>query len=323
MRQFIKQSQTDEVGREIGFDMYRFNIPLTEMENYSAVQEGFQTAQIQDVSRVARPTIFGRKLIQIKMRAYRKGIAVEISESDLEAAYNDCRGLCPVTGREMTVAKILDTDWSVDRLDNERGYLPDNIVIMSSMANQAKGDITLHDLIMYCMGGKVPEACLVRFKQKSRRFWRQMLNAYYKKMTSFLFGKVLQELCSHPDQRFSILSALNIHLFQIVSEPTLKEVERLWRACPFLCVYLRDRTINKGDMAKLRKSAVNAIRVSGYSEQAIDFDAVFNISVKFALAPRSVNIVNMLMERWEKEIDDDEKRRTVMLAVLIEDSVQG
>ena len=320
MRAFNEQAQSDEIGRDIGFDMYRIGIPIEEMESFSSVQEGFQTAQIQNTTKIARPTIFERKLIQIRMRAYRKGIPVEITKEDLAAAFDECRGLCPVTGRAMTVAQISDTDWSVDRLDNEAGYLPDNIVVMSSMANQAKGDLSLHDIILYCMGGEISSDSASRFSRKPRLFWRRLLSAYYKKMPSHYFGRVVAELCEDHVQRFAILTALNVHLFQIVSGPKLHEVERLWRSCPFLSTYLKDGTIKTTEIGKLRKSALNTIRSSGLAIQNVDNDDVFQMTAKFVLAARSVDTVRKLVNRWELEIDTDENRRTLMLAVLIEDS---
>lgn len=323
MRQLKEEAQTDTIARDIGFDMYRFNIPIEEMEKYPAVQEGFRHAQSLEVSKLTRATIFDKKLISIKMRAYRKGIDVEINEDDLASAFNECKGICPVTGREMTVAKISETDWSVDRLDNDRGYLPDNIVIMSTKANEAKGALSLHDLILYCMGGEVSPSSKASFVKQSQMFWQKMLSAYYKKMPSYLFGKVMEELWCEHEHRIAILTSLNMHLFQVVSDSNLREVERLWGKCPFLGIYLRDRTIQKSDIAKLRKSALNALKTAHNAKGNGDpqFNRVMNLTTNFMMAGRSVDIINKLMERWSSEIDSDDTRRTIMLAVLMDESL--
>lgn len=321
MRIAISEAQTDEIGREIGFDMYRFNIPIVEMEKYPAVQEGYRHAQSLEVSKVTRATIFERKLISIKMRAYRKGIEVGISEDDLDSAFHDCKGICPVTGREMTVAKVADTDWSVDRLDNDKGYLPDNIVIMSKRANEAKDSLSLQELIMYCMGLEVPPASKAKFIKQSRTFWRNLVDAYRKKMPSYLFGKVMEELCREPGQRLAVLTSLNMHLLQLVSDSNLREVERLWGKCPFLSVYLRDGTIHKSEIAKLRKSALNAVKAASHSEKVSEIDMVFRMTALFIKAERSKEIISKLTERWSVDIDSDETRRIIMLAALMDESL--
>lgn len=321
MRQLREEAQTDKIARDIGFDMYRYNIPIVEMEKYAAVQEGYRHAQSLDVSKVSRATIFERKLLSIKMRAYRKGIEVEITEDDLASAFHDCKGICPVTGREMTVAKVADTDWSVDRLDNDKGYLPDNIVIMSRRANEAKDSLSLHELIMYCMGLEVPPASEAKFIKQSRSFWRNMVDAYRKKMPSYLFGKVMEELCREPGQRLAVLTSLNMHLLQLVSDSNLGEVERLWGKCPFLSLYLRDGTIRKSDIAKLRKSALNAIKTASHSEKVSEIDMVFKMTALFIKAERSNEIISKLTDRWSSEIDSDETRRTIMLAVLMDENI--
>ena len=58
--------------------------------------------------------------------------------------------LCPVLGLPLLKSTNCFKDWSpsIDRIDNTRGYTPDNIVVVSFRANRIKSDATLRDLEM-------------------------------------------------------------------------------------------------------------------------------------------------------------------------------
>lgn len=55
--------------------------------------------------------------------------------------------ICPVSGVELTQGTLSDTDWSVDRLENDLGYVPGNICFMSARANQLKGTAGFEELV--------------------------------------------------------------------------------------------------------------------------------------------------------------------------------
>ncbi len=55
-------------------------------------------------------------------------------------------GVCPVTRLPLTFGTGESTDWSVDRANNDRGYVRGNILIMSQAANAAKGNKSLDDI---------------------------------------------------------------------------------------------------------------------------------------------------------------------------------
>ena len=52
---------------------------------------------------------------------------------------------CPVLGEEFVYG---DPDWtySIDRLDNSKGYVKGNIIIVSNRANKLKNDATKEEL---------------------------------------------------------------------------------------------------------------------------------------------------------------------------------
>lgn len=60
---------------------------------------------------------------------------------------------CPITLIELTHGTGGDTDWSVDRVNNDGAYAEGNLVVMSTRANTAKGDKSLLDVISLTADG--------------------------------------------------------------------------------------------------------------------------------------------------------------------------
>lgn len=70
-----------------------------------------------------------------------------ITAKGLKREYENTKGICPVTDVLFTFAENADTDWSVNRIDNDRGYCPDNFVIVSIIVHHSKSDLDLSGLI--------------------------------------------------------------------------------------------------------------------------------------------------------------------------------
>ena len=77
---------------------------------------------------------------------------VTLTVNDLRDELQQTQGYCPITGNPFTFAEHNTTDWSVDRVDNTRGYSLDNIEIVSVTANQAKSDLDLSGIIKQALG---------------------------------------------------------------------------------------------------------------------------------------------------------------------------
>jgi hypothetical protein len=112
-----------------------------------------------------------------------KGLEVTVTVKDLQTQLALTNGCCPITELPFTFAENNDTDWSIDRIDNSRGYCPDNIVIVSVLANRAKSDLDLAGLIKNALG-KSKADDLLSPKQKL-----SMARFYYQRM------KILKPLC--------------------------------------------------------------------------------------------------------------------------------
>jgi hypothetical protein len=77
-------------------------------------------------------------------RAKRRGLECTITVQDLIDCYIRQNGLCYYTGELM----IID---SVDRLDNTKGYIPENIVMCERKVNSSKSTKRKEDFITMCI----------------------------------------------------------------------------------------------------------------------------------------------------------------------------
>ena len=164
---------------EIGYDHYRFDLPLDISrfpdQHRQQIRYGYETAKMQKVSR-KHPDLFEKKLLMIRDRALVKGLEVSISVRDLQVKLQDSKGHCPITEQILTFADHKDTDWSVDRIDSHQGYYPDNIVIVSTIANLAKTELDLSGIIKKALGKTSPDELL------TAREWHRMARFYYQRM---------------------------------------------------------------------------------------------------------------------------------------------
>lgn len=85
--------------------------------------------------------IYLRKLLTLRCNAFTRGIPVS---AGLTTKYLQSITVttCPVSGVALTQGTQGDSDWSIDRLDNELGYLPGNVCFVSSRVNRLKGAMT-------------------------------------------------------------------------------------------------------------------------------------------------------------------------------------
>ena len=146
----LKETIMCELAFLIGFDHYRFNLPLDIPRFYDnhrkQVRNGYEAAETLNVTR-KKPDRFDKKLMGIRDRSLIKGLEVSITVNDLKMRFEETKGVCPITLVPFTFAENELTDWSVDRVDNSRGYSSDNIVIISVKANQAKSNLDLSGII--------------------------------------------------------------------------------------------------------------------------------------------------------------------------------
>ena len=119
---------------ELGYDCRRYgwSLPLDAAKDFI---DGFHAAA--NASRVS-PDVFDKKLFSIRQRAYKKKRVCTLVKADLEKAYKLSKGKCQVLGVKLTFNNQSMDSWSIDRIDNSKGYLPDNICVISAFVNECK-----------------------------------------------------------------------------------------------------------------------------------------------------------------------------------------
>lgn len=78
-----------------------------------------------------------------RIRAKKRGLDFSIDDSII------IPNECPVLGIPLVqnIGKAKDTSPTIDRVDNSKGYIPENVCVISYRANCLKRDSTLEELI--------------------------------------------------------------------------------------------------------------------------------------------------------------------------------
>lgn len=82
-----------------------------------------------------------QRLNSIRAKCKKNGMACSISVDDLVLNTH-----CPVLGIELGYGFGYDCHPSIDRINNDLGYIPGNVRIISRKANRWKNNMTLDDL---------------------------------------------------------------------------------------------------------------------------------------------------------------------------------
>jgi len=79
-----------------------------------------------------------------RARTNRQGIEFSITENDIP----EVPEVCPILGIPLEFGTSGQGAASLDRIDNTRGYIKNNLQIISDRANRLKRDATLHEMIL-------------------------------------------------------------------------------------------------------------------------------------------------------------------------------
>jgi hypothetical protein len=135
--------QLDRQAYDLGWDHATFdlNVPGDASKSFC---DGYRAFRHGNNKTTQKPDKFTRKWLQIRFGAITRGkqFSLDISPEYIEKI-TPASGKCPVTELPLTYGTGEPTDWSVDRANNDRGYVRGNILIMSQAANAAKGNKAL------------------------------------------------------------------------------------------------------------------------------------------------------------------------------------
>lgn len=94
----------------------------------------------------------------LKQNALKRNITVDITSNDIINLYHYQCGKCSLTGRTMThtrqdpdktVGAKYHNNISVDRIDSNKGYTPDNIQLVCAIINIMKWDLSMDSVLHF------------------------------------------------------------------------------------------------------------------------------------------------------------------------------
>lgn len=136
-------NEAEQVAFELGFDLASYGRDLP-ADASLALCDGWRWGK-KSHPHTRHADRFKAKWLQLRLGALRrqKRFSPEITADYLRRIelLN-----CPVTGVPLTHSTRSDTDWSVDRCNNDLGYVVGNIIIVSTRVNNIKGDLTLAEI---------------------------------------------------------------------------------------------------------------------------------------------------------------------------------
>lgn len=135
-----------EAGRALGHDLFRYRRPHGTPAWPTEVREGFSEAAARRIA-TRMPDRFDRKWLQLRLNAFARGRAVDAGVTPTMLREIDVTH-CPVTRKPLTHGECRDTDWSVDRLNNDGAYATNNLAVMSTSANHAKSARTFEQVMV-------------------------------------------------------------------------------------------------------------------------------------------------------------------------------
>lgn len=125
-----------EAGRALGHDFRRWS-GIARDSWPAPVREGFAAARAAGV--LPKPADrYIRKWLQLRESALRRE-RVMADDVTPELLRQIDVGRCPVTRVVLTHSELSDSDWSIDRINNDGAYAANNLAVMSVRANRAKG----------------------------------------------------------------------------------------------------------------------------------------------------------------------------------------
>jgi hypothetical protein len=146
----LKESDRIEVGRKLGYDLFRFGRTDIHGEWRQEIAEGFAQASARGGIRV-HPDRFINKWLQLRISAYSRDRIFDEQVTPEMIRKIDVAE-CPILRIPLTHGTRASTDWSVDRLNNDGAYATHNLAVMSTLANEIKGNLSFDQVYEYAQG---------------------------------------------------------------------------------------------------------------------------------------------------------------------------
>ncbi|MES2299400.1 MAG: hypothetical protein V4582_20345 [Pseudomonadota bacterium] len=156
----ISRVESAEVGRQLGYDLFRFGRQSDNGNLAQSVVEGYAQARARGIDRES-PDRFTRKWLQLRMSAFERARAFDVAVTPELLRRIDV-DVCPIMRIRLTHGSMQDSDWSVDRINNDGAYALHNLAVISTRANVAKGSRSFDEVYelargVRCEAGLAPE----------------------------------------------------------------------------------------------------------------------------------------------------------------------
>lgn len=139
------ETDTTETGRRLGHDLFRYRRSVQPERLSPGIREGLAQAAARRIR--PEPTDrFVKKWLQLRLSAHQRGRPFDDAVTPKLIEWIDV-AVCPVLRVPLSHGELKDTDWSVDRLNNDGAYAVNNLAVMSRRANEAKGSRTFDHVL--------------------------------------------------------------------------------------------------------------------------------------------------------------------------------
>lgn len=132
----------------LGWDYASFGFPIDD-DSPQDMHTGYREGKAHFGHKTKPATIFDRKWLQLRKNALKRNRQFD---DDVTPEFLSCilPPICPITRVELTTGTLTESDWSVDRICNLGAYSRRNLAVMSTRANQVKGNMTIQDILHRC-----------------------------------------------------------------------------------------------------------------------------------------------------------------------------
>lgn len=144
-----------ECGRQIGYDLYKFDRTINKEEFSTSIVEGFLAAQAQKIPKTNSDR-FIRKWLQLRVNAFHRDHDFDHKITPDLLKLIDVN-VCPVTRQYLTYGEKKSTDWSIDRINNDGAYALHNLAVISTQANLAKSNHTFEEVYAYALKSEITD----------------------------------------------------------------------------------------------------------------------------------------------------------------------
>lgn len=324
MREIDPEAQTPLIGIDIGYDFFRYGWQIDSNDELNKlarsllepIEAGYKTAQMKGIRHLHSLDYFDKKMLNIRTRAYRKGIEVSVVKDDLIREYERVNKKCPVLKQELTLSTGEPSDLSVDRVDNTKGYIPNNIIILSAKVNGAKGSISLAELMVYCSNlsyelfdyEKNPD-----FKALTPKEWLMLHHNLVPFMTDELIDRTSFEVITEIDPAFKFISLpLMVFLYYSCTLYSYKKVLANLKKSITMKRYIDNKLFTEKDIKILRKQVVKIYKPGISSLQTISAETGQLLS---NLQARPV--IEKLIDAVQNELLDSAENRVAVIKDFI------